>query len=423
MNEKSAIEYIHSVNWQFCKPGLDRIEKLCECLGNPQDSLKFIHVAGTNGKGSFSSMLDCVLRRAGYKVGLFTSPYILEFNERMRVDGKNISGDDLATIVEYVKEYADKMQDKPTEFELITAIGFEFFKRQNCDVVILECGMGGRLDSTNIVNHVLLSTITGISLDHTAFLGDTVEKIALEKAGIIKENTPVLFCGDHDGARDIIYSVAKEKGSKLYTPTRDVKIKERSLEATVFDCGELENISIRLLGSYQPKNARNVITACDILKDLGMNISDENIRDGLFDAVWHARFEVIGENPTFIFDGGHNPEGVSAAVESIKEYLLDEKVCVVTGVMADKDYEFIADRISEIACKVYTVTPNNPRALNAKEYAEVYRKRGIEAEGYESLDVAVYDALAYAKENGKTVLSLGSLYMYCEVIEAIGKQN
>ena len=423
MNEKSAIEYIHSVNWQFCKPGLDRIKKLCDCLGNPQESLKFIHVAGTNGKGSFCSILDCVLRRAGYKVGLFTSPYILEFNERMRVDGKNISGDDLAAIVEYVKEYADKMQDKPTEFELITAIGFEFFKRQNCDVVILECGMGGRLDSTNIVNNVLLSTITGISLDHTAFLGDTVEKIAKEKAGIIKENTPVLWCGDHDGARNIIARAADRMGCALYTPDRDIMVKERSLVRTVFDCGETKNLTIRLLGSYQPKNARNVITACDILRKSGMNISDENIRDGLYDAVWHARFEIIGENPTFIFDGGHNPEGVVAAVESIKEYLGDEKICVITGVMADKDYEFIADRISEVACKVYTVTPNNPRALDAKSYAEVYRARGIDAEGYESLDFAVYDALDYARERGKTVLSLGSLYMYCEVIEALKKKN
>ena len=154
-----------------------------------------------------------------------------------------------------------------------------------------------------------------------------------------------------------------------------------------------------------------------------MNISDENIRDGLFDAIWHARFEVIGENPTFIFDGGHNPEGVVAAVESVKEYLPDEKICVITGVMADKDYEYIADRISEIAYKVYTVTPNNPRALDAKAYAEVYSARGIDAEGYENLELAVYDALAYARENKKTVLSLGSLYMYCEVIEAIGKQN
>lgn len=423
MNEKSAIEYIHSVNWQFCKPGLDRIKHLCASLGNPQEKLKFIHVAGTNGKGSFCSMLDCVLRRAGYRVGLFTSPYILEFNERIRVDGKNISGDDLATVVEYVKEYADKMEDKPTEFELITAIGFEYFARCNCDVVVLECGMGGRLDSTNIINNVLLSVITGISLDHTAFLGDTVEKIAAEKAGIIKENTPVLWCGEHEGARNIISDAAKEKGCMLYTPDRKITIKEKSLLSTTFDCGELENIKIRLLGSYQPKNARNVITACDILRKSGMNISDKNIYDGLFDAIWHARFEIIKNDPTFIFDGGHNPEGVVAAVESIKEYLGDEKICVITGVMADKDYEFIADRISEIADRVYTVTPNNPRALDAKAYAEVYRARGIEAEGYESLDVAVYDALSYAKENKKTVLSLGSLYMYCEVIEALKKQN
>lgn len=419
MNEKEAIEYIHSVNWQFCKPGLDRIKHLCEKLGNPQDHIRFIHVAGTNGKGSFCSMLDCVLRRAGYNVGLFTSPYILEFNERMRFNGENISGDDLSEIVEYVKGYADKMPDKPTEFELITAIGFEFFKRKGCDYVILECGMGGRLDSTNIINSAILSVITTISLDHTAFLGDTIEKIAAEKAGIIKSNTPVLWCGGRSNAEDIIRKRADELGAAFYTPDKKIKIESATLEGTTFDCGEYKNIRINLLGAYQPQNARNVICACEILRRAGMIITDKNIYDGLYDAVWHARFEIISKNPIFIFDGGHNPEGVVAATESIKGYLGDGKVCVITGVMADKDYFFIADRISEIADFVFTVTPNNPRALDAKKYAEVYKENGIDARGYDDLTCAVSDAMEYARKKNIPVLSLGSLYMYTEVIEAI----
>lgn len=419
MNEIQAIEYIHSVNWQFCKPGLDRIKHLCNALGNPQDKLKFIHVAGTNGKGSFCSMLDCVLRSAGYNVGLFTSPYILEFNERMRVGGENISGEDLAEIVEFVKGFADKMQDKPTEFELITAIGFEYFYRKGCDYVILECGMGGRLDSTNIINTAILSVITTISLDHTAFLGDSIEKIAAEKAGIIKSNSPVLWCGGKGDAESVISARANEFGAQLYTPDKEINVKSATLCGTTFDCGEYKDIKINLLGSYQPKNARNVISACEILRNVGLDITDKNIYDGLLRAVWHARFEIINKNPTFIFDGGHNPEGVVAATESIKEYLGKGKVCVVTGVMADKDYLFIADRISEIADFVFTVTPDNPRALDAGKYAEVYKERGIDARGYDNLPLAVKDAMEYARKKNIPILSLGSLYMYTEVIEAL----
>ena len=195
MTYSEALQYIHSINWTFTKPGLERIGELCEKLGNPQKELKFVHVAGTNGKGSFCTMLDSVLHAAGYKTGLFTSPYIKEFGERIRYCGENISCDDLSRITEYVKPIADSMEDKPTEFELITAIGLEYFRRKECDVVILEAGMGGRLDSTNIIESSLLSVITGIALDHTAYLGDTVEKIAAEKAGIIKRGGSVLFGG------------------------------------------------------------------------------------------------------------------------------------------------------------------------------------------------------------------------------------
>ena len=238
MNYEEALEYIHSVNWTFCKPGLERIEKLCSALGNPQNKLKFVHVAGTNGKGSFCSMLSEILLHAGYKVGLYTSPYIKVFNERMRVNGENIPDSTLAEITERVKPIADAMEDKPTEFELITAIAFLYFAEENCDIVVLEAGMGGRLDSTNIIESSVLSVITGISLDHTAFLGDTIPKIAAEKAGIIKEGVPCLWCGDteNDGAYDVIRTVADEKNAPLYTVDRStVNVKNATLDGTFFD--------------------------------------------------------------------------------------------------------------------------------------------------------------------------------------------
>ena len=195
MTYDEAIKYIHSTSNFFCKPGLERIRELCQGLGNPQNDLKFLHVGGTNGKGSFCAMTDAVLREAGYKVGLYTSPYILRFNERMRINGACIPDDTLARLTKKAKTVADKMTDKPTEFELITAIAFDYFKEEKCDIVILEVGMGGRLDATNIIEKPELSVITGIALDHIAYLGDTVEKIAAEKAGIIKNRCPILSGG------------------------------------------------------------------------------------------------------------------------------------------------------------------------------------------------------------------------------------
>ena len=256
MNYTEALEYIHGVSWTFCKPGLERISELCERLGNPQKKLKFIHVAGTNGKGSTSAMLDSVLRKAGYKTGLYTSPYIRVFNERMRIDGENISNGELAELTEYIKPIADQMTDSPTEFELITALAFEYFARNNCDVVVLEAGMGGRLDSTNIIDTSVLSIITGIALDHTAFLGDTVEKIAAEKAGIIKENTPILYGGVDECAKAVIMAKATEMNAQFEcVDYGKLKVKDLALSGSNFDFDKFRDLKINLLGSYQPRNA------------------------------------------------------------------------------------------------------------------------------------------------------------------------
>ena len=424
MNYTEALEYIHGISWTFCKPGLERIEKLCAALGNPQDSLKFVHVAGTNGKGSFCSMLDSVLRAAGYKVGLYTSPYIVEFTERMRVGGENINKDTLAQITEAVKPIAESMADKPTEFELITAIAFEYFKRERCDIVILEAGMGGRLDSTNIIKTPILSVITGIALDHTAFLGDTVEKIAREKAGIIKDGVPVLFGGtDHDAAR-VISSAAAQKGAEYATPCYEmIENLTSTLAATSFDYKEFKNIKLNLLGLYQPKNASLVAEAILALRRAGMAISDVAVLCGFESAVWHARFEIINKDPMVIFDGAHNPEGISAATDSIAHYFGSRKVAVLTGVLADKDYNFIAEKIARVAAYAYTITPDNPRALSAGDFAKVLSDKGVEAIPTNGIPEAISLATARARENGDALLCLGSLYTYSEIIKEIEKQK
>ena len=426
MTYDEAIKYIHGISWSFCKPGLERIGALCEALGNPEDKLRFIHVAGTNGKGSFCSMLSSVLSAAGYKTGLYTSPYIKVFNERMQIDGKSIEDSELAELTELVRPIADKMADKPTEFELITAIAFLYFAKEGCDVVVLEAGMGGRLDSTNVIKNPLLSVITGIALDHTAYLGDTVEKIAKEKAGIIKQGSPVLFGGEDICAEAVIKSEAEKCRSEFFlVDRRELSVRSAELSGTVFDYRHRQNLNIKLLGLYQPKNAASVLDAVDILKNRGLNISEEALRFGLLSARWPARFEIISKAPLIIFDGAHNPEGVSVATESIAHYF-KEKVTVISGVLQDKDYRFIAGKISEIADTVYTITPDSPRALSAPEYSKILSERGVDATPYPNIKSALSKAWQTAEKNQKPIVCLGSLYTYAEltaVLDEIKSQN
>lgn len=417
MTYEEALEYIHGVSWTFCKPGLERISELCAKLGNPEKKLKFVHVAGTNGKGSFCSMLDSVLRAAGYKTGLYTSPYIKEFGERMRVMGENISNEALADITARVKPIADSMTDKPTEFELITAIAFQYFYESDCEVVVLEAGMGGRLDSTNVIRNPLLSVITGIALDHTDYLGDTVEKIAAEKAGIIKDFSPVLYGGEDDAARAVIKAKATELGSEYFdVDYKNVKNLRSSLEGSSFDFLTHTDIKINLLGLYQPKNASLVLSAVDVLRARGMNISEDAVKFGLAAASWPARFEIISKEPLIIFDGAHNPQGICSAVESIHRYF-DEKVYVLTGVLRDKDYKFIAKKLSEIAARAFTMTPDNKRALSAEEYATELSDVGVKATPYSDIKTAFDAARAAAKRDNKPLVCLGSLYTYCDIIK------
>ncbi len=420
MTYQEALEYIHSINWAFCKPGLERIKKLCQRLGDPQTDLQFIHVAGTNGKGSFCAMLDSVLREAGLKVGLFTSPYIRFFNERMCVNGTPISNEELAEITAYVRPVTDGLKDKPTEFEMITAIAFEYFYRHECDVVILEAGMGGRLDSTNIIENPILSVITGIALDHTSFLGNTVEAIAAEKAGIIKAGRPVLFGGDDSCAAEVIRDKAREQGSRYelvdYRLLRNLR---GNLEGSVFDFGDHRDIQISLLGTYQPRNAAVVIRAVEMLREMGLTVSDAALRVGLRNAMWHGRFEIISKDPLILFDGAHNPQGIGSAVESIRYYFGDKKIYVLTGVLRDKDYQAIATDLATVSDRAFVMTPDNPRALSASEYADTLRQKGMEATAYGSLTEALEAARGAARRDSVPLICLGSLYVYSSLIQLI----
>lgn len=420
MNYKQALEYIHKISWTGSRPGLERIRELCDRLGNPQNKLKFIHVGGTNGKGSFCAMLESILRNAGYKTGLYTSPYVRCFNERIAVDGEMIDNKDLADTVTYVKKYAEQMADKPTEFELICAIAFEYFYRRRCDIVILEVGMGGRLDATNIINTAILSVITGIALDHTAFLGNTIKEIAREKAGIIKTHTPVLYGGEDKSCEQIIREHADEMGAPFSVVDRSsLVVKNLDIDGTTLDFDEFCNVKLSLLGTYQLYNAATVLTAVKKLRSLGMEIPDFAVYSGMRDAVWHARFELLSRSPVIVFDGGHNPEGVDAALDSAKKYFHGARVNVLTAVMADKDYNYIAKRIASVAKKVYTVTADNPRALTAEDYASVFSSLGVESFACEDAEDGVKRLICDGERDGTPALICGSLYMYEQVAAAL----
>lgn len=422
MNYSEALEYIHSVCWLGSRPGLDRIKELCARLGDPQRGLRFVHVAGTNGKGSFCAMTASVLRAAGYHTGLYVSPYVKRFNERMSIDGAEISDEELAELTAYVKPHADAMQSSPTEFELITAIAFEYFRRHGCEVVVLETGMGGRLDATNIIEDPLLTVITGIALDHTAFLGDTVEAIAGEKAGIVKKGCPVHWGGQDSAAEQVIAKRAEQLGVEFhgvdYSALKNVC---PSLEGTTFDFGRYTQLKIRLLGLYQPENAASVVSAVALLRARGLDISDDALREGLESTCWAARFELMSSRPTVIYDGSHNPQGIDAAVRSIHGLFGERRVNLLTGVLKDKDYNYIAGRLSEVAAKVWCVTPENERALPAEQYCNVLRSLGVEAYAAESLGTGVADAYQTSREEDVPLVALGSLYMYGDFCSALDK--
>ena len=421
MTSQEALHYIHSTHKNPSHPNLEHIRALLAALGNPQNAYRCIHVAGTNGKGSFCAMSDAILRAAGYRVGLFTSPFIRQFEERIRVNGEPIPQADLAEITALVKEKAEQLPAPPAEFELITVIGFEYFRRCKVDLVVLEVGLGGRLDPTNVIQDPLLSVITGIDFDHMEFLGNTIQAIAAEKGGIIKPGYPSFYGGHDSSACGTLTAIAATRHSKLYAvDCSRLKIKSYSLTETVFDFGDLKDLRLPLLGVYQPKNAASVLTAMEILAERdGLRVPESAIRQGLASVRWDARYELLRTDPIVIFDGSHNPQGVHYAVKSAEVYFPEQKVNILSGVMADKDYDGMIEAMRPIAASVYTTAPGNPRALPAEEYAEHFIAHKIPAKSFASVSECVHTAIAESRAQNRPLLCLGSLYLYRELVETL----
>ena len=421
MTYEEALSYIHSICWKGSKLGLDRTRELLGKLNDPQKELKFIHIAGTNGKGSTAAMLSSILEEAGYRVGLYTSPFINRFNERMQVNHQPIPDEELAALTEYVRPHADAMADSPTEFELITALAMVWFARQKCDIVVLEVGMGGELDSTNIIDVPEAAVIAAMGMDHVKELGPTMADIARAKAGIIKEGGRVVSYGGNPEADEVIAAVCRARNASLRQPDFSAIVPgDFGLEGQTFSYKGWRVLRIPLVGAYQMNNAAVVLETVEVLRQRGWSVSDEAVRQGLADTRWPARFEVLRRDPVFIVDGGHNPHGIRATAESLSRLFPGRKITFVTGVMADKDVEHILGLIVPLAEQFFTVRPDNPRAMDAGELAARIEAMGAKATACASVQDGVDRAIQAEGPHG-VACALGSLYMSGEVRSCFGK--
>ncbi len=418
MNYNDALNYIHSFLKFGSKPGLERVKALLEKLGNPQNSLRIVHVAGTNGKGSTSVMLSEIFKLAGLRTGLFTSPYVVDFCERIQIDGKMIPHDELAELSEKIKVLVDELNREgiePTEFEIITAMAFDYFSKEKCDIVVLEVGLGGLYDSTNVIFSPLASVITSISYDHTAVLGNTIEEIAYQKCGIIKDNSStVSYPLQEKSVFGIIKSTAEEKNNPCIIPDLNkLKIKNSDIFSSEFEYKGVE-YKVNLSGEHQIYNALTVI---ETAKNLGFD--EIHIVNGIKRASLPARVEFLRKNPPVILDGGHNEDGTRAFSKVLEKF---EENIVVVGMMADKDVEKSVENLSRNAKIMIATEASNPRSMKADELKKICERYCDNVLPFENSFEAVDKAFSLQKNN--LIAFCGSLYLAGDIrkyiIEKIG---
>ncbi|MDO4731095.1 MAG: folylpolyglutamate synthase/dihydrofolate synthase family protein [Clostridia bacterium] len=398
------------------RPGLERIKKLLSLMDNPQDKLKFIHTAGTNGKGSICSMIAFALTENGYRTGLFTSPFVIDFRERFKIDNRMITEEELVEIVDFIYPKIEALNKEDviiTEFEFITAIAFEWFYRKKCDIVVLEVGLGGRFDATNVIKNSLVSVISSISYDHMAILGDTLSKIAYEKAGIIKESSKVvLYPEQQDEVKSVIKQQAKIKNAELIIPeTTQIKYSKENYKAVM----EYKNISYKLplCGEYQIENTVTVLEALKVLKEK-IKLDDDKIKRGIEKTVLPARLEILNDEPLIFLDGAHNEDAMKKLKVFIDKNLSEKKVYAVMGILKDKDYEKMISVIAKSFYKIITVEPDSQRKLESEILCKKINKYNKNTLALKDL----YDAVKYVKEENNrdiVVIICGSLYLAKDV--------
>lgn len=444
MDWNEAIALLHGANWKHTKIGLERMRDFMHALGDPQEKLRYVHIAGTNGKGSACVMTQSILTAAGFRTGLYISPHLDQFNERLSIDGQMISDADLRRLSARVRAAAETLGEEPTDFEMITAMAFCWFEEQHCDLVVLEVGMGGRLDATNVISSPEVCAIMHIGLDHTEFLGDTVEKVAAEKAGILKPGADCVLYHQLPGVMEVVQKrfadVNPDAAARLVTTDPAAfTARARSIDGQVFDYRKRRNLRIQLLGNYQMENAMAVLDIIDCLQRRGFGISEDAIqsgasavqapegkqkpgisedaiRTGLARAVWPGRFELLSRAPLLIVDGAHNPNGVEALVDTIRAYFPDQKINFVMGVMKDKDYHTMLRLIAPYAARFITELPDAHRALRPEELkSEIREYFDGPVETADSVTAAVKRAMELAEGTEAITICFGSLYQVADI--------
>lgn len=419
MTGSEAIAYIHSMVWDRSATGYEHARELLEKMGNPQKDLRYVHIGGTNGKGSTAAMIASILKNAGYRTGLYTSPFIFRFNERMQVDGMQITDDELGSVTEEVKAVVDRYDLHPSEFALLSCVAFAYFKYKKCDIVVLEVGMGGENDSTNVIDCADVSVLTNIGMDHTEFLGHTIEEIASTKAGILKEGTRAVLYPNTPSVEAVLSEVCKCKQIPYVIPDfSKIDRISHNLMGQNFNFSSYQDLHLPLLGNHQLCNAAVAISTIELLNETGWNISEEALRQGLREVTWPGRFEVLSQKPLFIVDGGHNPQCIQALAKNVSTYLDDKRIIALVGVLADKDYEEMFEPILSQIDEFITITPPSPRSLSASELAGYLQAKGKVATSSTDIKEAVRIAISKADDES-AVLCFGSLYTIGELQEAI----
>lgn len=407
---------------------LEPLRELLRRLGDPQEKLSFVHIAGTNGKGSVLAYVSTVLKEAGYQVGRYISPTIFSYRERIQVNEACISREDLVRLTERIREKGQQMLAEglrhPTMFEAETALAFLYFMEQKCDLVVLECGMGGRTDATNVIRNTVAAVLASISMDHMGFLGNTLAEIAENKADIIKPGCTVVSMRQKPQAEIAVQRRAKECGCRVVTTDpQKVLNRRRGLSRQFFDYGERSSVEIGLSGEYQFANAALALDVIDVLRDRGYRVPEDAVRKGFQNAVWNGRFTVEAEEPYFIVDGAHNQDAAERLAESIENYLPDRRLICIMGVLADKDYDAVIRKTAKYASEIITVmTPDNPRALPAEELAEAVRRYNPHVQAEKSLAGAVERAYELAGKED-VILAFGSLSWMGKIVEYVRKRR
>ncbi|MBQ9461775.1 MAG: bifunctional folylpolyglutamate synthase/dihydrofolate synthase [Clostridia bacterium] len=433
MTYDEAVEKINSLLVFGSKPGLERVSELVRRTGSPDKKLRFVHVAGTNGKGSVCASIASILTEAGYKTGLFISPFVIEFRERFQINGEMIPYRTLADIVEEIFPVVEKMKEEGkiiTEFEMVLAVALKWYETEQCDVVVLETGLGGRFDATNIIDTPLASVIMSISLDHTAILGDTCEKIAFEKCGIIKPGGVTVLYGDQpEGVFEVVKKAADERNNRLVVADPNFASKTDSGlwgSRFVFDDGRGRALTLTtpLIGDHQLKNAAAALCTIGVLRERGLEISDEAAEKGLAKVSFPARLELLSEDPVVLLDGAHNPGGAGALSAAIKEHLAGSKKIAVVGMLADKDVHTALSMLIPLFDHVVAVQPDNPRAMTAEALAEIVREYGVSCEVCHDYGRA-YELAAKRRselssgEDRAAIVVFGSLYLASDMRRVI----